>query len=173
MVLCFDLRACFCWLSVLTGLYQQVFLREVSNRNPEKRGSYLQHVGSSPVLSQTFSVLRRIKFEKLSSLTHTCNPKDTITKCCITISKLLLWWTSNVSDEALNLCWEVVVCFLREKIKERRQVRNYISVMCDPEGIRHKQTVIRCKSRIPNTRLPKCHNLHVFFSFIYLRFTSI
>ena len=50
-------------------------------------------------------------------------------------------------------------------------MRNDISVMRDPEGVRHKQTVIRCKSRIPNTRLPKCHDLYVFVSFIYLRFT--
>jgi len=65
----------------------------------------------------------------------------------------------------------VVICFLREKMIVRRQMRNYVMVMYDPEGIRHKQIVIRCKSSIPNTGLPKCHNLYVFFSFIYL-FTS-
>ena len=43
--------------------------------------SYLQHVGSSPVLSQTFSIPKRTIFKTLRSLTHTCNPKHTITKC--------------------------------------------------------------------------------------------
>jgi len=61
---------------------------------------------------------------------------------------------------------------LREMVIVRRQMRNHITVMRDPEGIGHKQTVIRCKSGIPNTRLPKCHNLYVFFTFIYLRFVS-